>query len=135
LISVHKDDVLRALKRFRRLAKQDLLMSEHTSDPAYWKEQAEARRRTYAALIEWVSQRGVDAAHEEAIRAYAALPLLRAKGEDPVTSGSEQAFELFFLTIGIAEKELVRMRNGRRKRQSSASDGRKAEKAVLQAGI
>lgn len=135
---VHKDDVLRGLKKFRRLAKQDLLASEHTSRPAYWKEQAEARRRTYAQLTASVSERGVEAAYEEAVQAYAALPLLRDGEEDPAISGAEQAYELFFRLVGVGEKELVRMRNGRRRRSAPAGDGRACRKArdlELKAGV
>lgn len=138
LVSIHKDDVLRGLKKFRRLAKQDLLASGHTSKPAYWRAQAEARRRIYGELIDSVTQRGVDAACEEAIQAYAALPLFRDEDQDPVTHGAEQAYELFFRLIGMEEKELVRLRNGRRRRLMPAGEGRasqRTEGAVVEAGV
>jgi len=121
LVPVPKDDVLRALKKFRRLAKQDLLASEHTPRPEFWRRQAEARRETYAVLIESVSERGVDAAYEEAARAYAGLPLLR-EGQDPAVDGAAQAFELFFRLVGVDEKELTRMRNSRRRRRASGEE-------------
>ena len=55
MVSVGQADVLRALKKFLRLAKQDLLASEHTTEPAFWREQAQIRRQTYAWLVEGVS--------------------------------------------------------------------------------
>lgn len=116
MVSVGQEDVLRGLKKFRRLAKQDLLASEHTSEPAYWREQAHVRRETYARLIESVSERGVDAAYREAVNAYAALPLLRDGQRDARISGEEQAFELFFGLVGIDAKEITRLRNSRRRR-------------------
>lgn len=116
MVSVGQEDVLRGLKKFRRLAKQDLLASEHTSDPEFWREQAHARRDTYARLIESVEQRGVDAAYREAIEAYAALPLLRDGQKDANISGGEQAYEMFFRLVGIDDKEITRLRNGRRRR-------------------
>lgn len=116
MVSVGQDDVLRGLKRFRRLAKQDLLASEHTTEPAYWKEQAHARREAYARLVESVAQRGVEAAYREAIDAYAALPLLREDQREPRISGEEQALELFFRLVGVDSKEITRLRNGRRRR-------------------
>jgi len=83
MIAVRQEDVVRALKKFRRLAKQDLLASERTSEPDFWRVQAEVRRETYARLIEAVEQRGVDAAYREAVEAYAALPLLREGQKGP----------------------------------------------------
>lgn len=116
MFAVRQEDVLRGLKKFRRLAKQDLLASGHTSDPDFWRAQAEFRRETYARLVEAVEQRGVDAAYREALDAYAALPLLREGQRDPRISGEEQAFEMFFRLVGVDSKEVTRLRNGRRRR-------------------
>lgn len=131
MVSVGQADVLRALKKFLRLAKQDLLASEHTTEPAFWREQAQIRRQTYAWLVEGVSLRGVDAAYREATAAYAALPLLREGQKEPRISGKEQAFEMFFHLIGVDPKEITRMRNGRRRRQYNES----TTKVTIQAGV
>ncbi len=120
MVPVPKDDVLRALKKFRRLAKQDLLASEHTPRPEFWRRQAEARRETYAVLIESVSERGVDAAYRGR-EGLAGLPLFR-EGQDPAVDGAAQAFELFFRLVGVDEKELTRMRNSRRRRRASGEE-------------
>lgn len=130
MVSVGQEDVLRALKKFRRLAKQDLLASEQTSDPDYWREQAHARREAYARLIASVEQRGVDAACREAIEAYAALPLLRDGQKDARISGEEQAYEMFLRVVGIDDKEITRLRNGRRRRPRRDHNPGKSQPSV-----
>lgn len=131
MFAVRQEDVLRGLKKFRRLAKQDLLASGHTSDPDFWRAQAEFRRETYARLVEAVEQRGVDAAYREALDAYAALPLLRDGQKDPRISGSEQALEMFFHLVGVDAKEMTRMRNGRRRRPYNEP----ADPVTVRAGV
>lgn len=123
MFSVSQYDVLRGLKKFRRLAKQDLLASAHTSDPKFWSAQAEARRSAYGRLMESVEEEGVEAAYQRALEAYAALPLFHADGTelDPTLSGSEQAFEMFFTILGMSADEISRLRHTRRRRRFAAS--------------
>lgn len=130
MFSVSRDDVLRGLKRFRRLAKQDLLASPSTSDPDFWSEQATARRAVYGELMHWVEREGVEAAYRRALDGYTALPLLRA-GESPALSGREQAFELFFSILGLDPREVTRLRNSRRRIPPQVE----REKAVAKAGV
>lgn len=116
MIVVAKDDVLRGLKRFKRLAKQDLLASSRTSDPAFWEAQAEARRATYTQLMEWIEEVGVEAACERALKEYAALPPVVSDGKtDPVRSGTRQAFDLFFQLVGLDQKSRLQMQGERRR--------------------
>lgn len=115
MIVVAKDDVLRGLKRFKRLAKQDLLASSRTSNPAFWEKQAEARREKYTQLMDVIERIGVDAACERALRDYAALPLVHSQGTpDPVISGHQQALEMFFEIIGVDQKSRLQMQGDRR---------------------
>lgn len=58
MFNVTPADALRALKKFKRLAKQDLLASEFTSEPEFWRGQAEARRATYDTLMGLVEEEG-----------------------------------------------------------------------------
>src|SRR5690606_16096479 len=104
-VQVSSEDVLKALKKFKRLAKQDILASEKTPDPEFWRAQAEFRRRVYDRLMAQVNSEGVAAACEMARKAYAELPLQRARdgasglhgvGESPEVSAERQALELFF---------------------------------------
>lgn len=114
MIVVAKDDVLRGLKRFKRLAKQDLLASCRTSNPVFWEKQAEARRETYTQLMDLVERLGVDAACERALQSYAALPLVHSQGTpDPEVSGKQQALEMFFEIVGIDEKRRLQMHGER----------------------
>jgi hypothetical protein len=103
VIRIAKDDVLRGLKKFKRLAKQDLLASSLTSNPHYWSTQAEARRAEYGELMEIVDDDGVEIAYRKAVQRYASLPLV-AQGEcpDPEVSGCRQALEMFFTMLGVS---------------------------------
>lgn len=101
MIAVAKDDVLRGLKKFKRLAKQDILASPRTSEPEFWREQAEARREMYTKLMSWVEYEGVDAACRMALDELAALPLLHSSRIDPARSGKEQALGLFLQLVGV----------------------------------
>ena len=59
MVSVGQDDVLRGLKKFRRLAKQDLLASEHTNGAGLiGGSKPTSRRETYARLVESVLKEG-----------------------------------------------------------------------------
>jgi len=94
-------EVLRALKKFKRLAKQDLLASAHTSNPEFWRGQAEARRAMYDRLMALVENEGVEAAYRIAVDEHAALPLLDSAEEAPDVSGKRQALEMFFTILGV----------------------------------
>lgn len=103
MYSVTPSDVLRALKKFKRLAKQDLLASELTSEPEFWREQAEARRATYDALMALVESEGVEAAHRYAIDEHASLPLLGSEGETAKEKGKRQALQMFLAVLGVEQ--------------------------------
>lgn len=101
MMRVDRDDVLRGLRKCRRLAKQDLLTSTLTDDPAFWKTQAEARRAVYQQLTELVEQTGVAGAWRWAREAYLSLPLTSPGSGDPELKGQEQALEMFFTILGV----------------------------------
>ncbi|NLM94083.1 MAG: hypothetical protein GX165_00770 [Firmicutes bacterium] len=104
MFEVAKDDVLRGLKKFKRLAKQDLLASSLTSNPRFWSSQAEARRNMYDELMAAVEEKGVELAYRQAARAYANLPLHNlspAEDPDPQITGKQQALEMFFTILGV----------------------------------
>ena len=110
MIVVAKEDVLKGLKKFKRLAKQDLLVSKFTADPEFWIRQAEGRRTTYSMLMEIVDEHGVDHAYQYAVKKYASLPFVFAnKEEEACVIGMIQAFEMFFMILGLqppSRKEL-----------------------------
>lgn len=111
MIRVTARDALQALKKFKRLAKQDLLASELTDAPHFWRQQAEARRATYDVLMELVENEGVEAAHRFAVDELAALPLFGSgdNGEDNPGSatqqGKQQALQLFVSLLGTEEEQ------------------------------
>lgn len=122
---VDKVDVLRGLKKFRRLAKQDLLASPYTSEPDFWRKQAEARRETYQKLTEYVELQGVVAAYQLSLDEYVALPLLCETSPDPRLLGLERAYEMFMAIVGVDPKEMTRLKNARKPVSSGASSGAK----------
>ncbi|MBE3577479.1 MAG: hypothetical protein IMX00_07280 [Limnochordales bacterium] len=104
---VAQEDVLRALKKFKRLAKQDLLASQLMADPEFWEQQAIARRAVYEELMLKVENEGVEPAYREAKMRYLALPLLASDDHtNPKLHGEEQALEMFFTILGVSSAEL-----------------------------
>ncbi|MCK9222045.1 MAG: hypothetical protein PHV61_11770 [Limnochordia bacterium] len=100
---VDDEDVLRGLKKFKRLAKQDLLASSLTSDPEFWNEQAQARREMYDKLMLWIQEQGVDEAYRIARKEEASLPLVNSK--DAAVLGKQQALNMFFTILGVQALE------------------------------
>ena len=102
MIVLAKEDVLNALKNFKRLAKQDLLASSLTTEPELWSAQAEGRRNTYTWLMELVEEHGVDYAYQAAKEKYADLPFLVPENkDDPDIIGTKQALEMLFGILGV----------------------------------
>ena len=87
-------DVLRALKRYRCLAKQDLVFCQYQDDPEYWRTHALARCSTYRWLERTVVERGVNQTYLLAVERYSGLPLFISRTED---EGLKEALEAFFL--------------------------------------
>ncbi len=102
MIQISREDLLLALKRFKGIAKQDLL--PHNLDPHsdYWKTHAEARRETYAKLIELVEGEGIEKACVFAYSEYQNLPVISSSNDNPAVKGHLQALEMFFNVVGIA---------------------------------
>ncbi len=102
MIVVAKEDVLRGLKKFKRLAKQDLLISRFTPEPHFWEKQAEGRRNTYDRLTKLIFDHGVDHAYKSALKLYVDLPFsFENKIEDAEVIGMKQALEMFFTIVGM----------------------------------
>ena len=100
------DEILKGLKHYKRIAKQDLLRAEETANPELFRKHAEARREVYAELT-GIAETGVP--HEviaRAIEVYRQLPFVTGTPEDEhlVIKGKENALENFFLMIGLHPK-------------------------------
>ncbi|NLY89231.1 MAG: hypothetical protein GX085_06375 [Firmicutes bacterium] len=115
MIEVSREDLVRALKRFKGLAKQDLLASELTPDPTYWRTHAESRRTEYKKLIELVENSGIEKACVYAFQTYQSLDVSDKKQDLGENKGREQAIELFFHIFGIDPEKL---RIARKKRKN-----------------
>jgi hypothetical protein len=106
MIEVSREDLVRALKRYKGLAKQDLLASELTPDPEYWRTHAESRRTEYKKLIELVENSGIEKACVYAFKTYQSLETGDEQGTIGESKGREQAIELFFHIFGIDAEKL-----------------------------
>src|SRR5690554_6258226 len=104
MIEVSREDLVKALKRYKGLAKQDLLASELTPNPIYWRMHAETRRAEYNRLIELIETSGIEKACVYAFKAYNLnSDKDRNSGE---YKGREQAVELLLLIFGIDPEKL-----------------------------
>ncbi|NLN19459.1 MAG: hypothetical protein GX162_09330 [Firmicutes bacterium] len=107
MIRISADDVLRGLKRFKRLAKQDLLASPLTNNPRFWRILAETRRSQYTELMNIVEKDGVEMAYRYAVGRYASLPRVVSSdqiGSEPVFAGQKLALEMFFTMLGVTRQ-------------------------------
>ena len=107
MFQVAPEDVLRGLKRFKRLAKQDILASSKTPNPQYWIRHAEARRRVYDLLMDTIEREGLDAAYQVARQQLAELS--HAPKDDPEFVGQKQALVLFFGMLCMTEQQVAEL--------------------------
>lgn len=121
LFKVVQEDVLGALKKFKRLAKQDILASEATSNPGFWRSHAETRLGQYEQLMKWIEEQGIEPAYRQAVLLYQRIPILARPTvhTHPELSGQEQALEMFFAILGVGEDEVQR----RQERRAANHDG------------
>jgi len=108
MAQVAREDVLKGLKKFKRLAKQDLLASSLTSNPDFWAIQAKVRREVYADLMSVIEAQGVDAGISKARVEYDSVStaFTNNPGEisNPAISGKKQALEMFFQIVGLDQE-------------------------------
>ena len=115
MCQVEGEDLVRALKRFKSLAKQDLLTSALTNDPLFWRTHAEARRNVYSRLLELIESSGVEEACVYACKRYQEARLSAGPDQSPEQAGARQALEMFFRVIGVTPGRLgkwLREKNG-----------------------
>lgn len=101
MILVDQDDVLRGLKRCKRLAKQAMLASGLTADPTFWTTQAEARRTTYDDLMAQIEREGIESTYQAARSRFEQL----TASQTPHETGERQALEMFFTILGLGVQE------------------------------
>ncbi len=96
MIALAQADVLRALKRCRCLAQQDLVLSQYQDDPDYWRSYALSRLSIYRWLERMVVEHGVNRTYLLAVKRYSGLPLFVSNSRD---QGIKEALEVFFLFL------------------------------------
>jgi hypothetical protein len=103
MVLISQEDILRALKRFKGIAKQELLAQDFGPESGFRKTHAEARREIYATLIDLVEQSGVEDACVFAFNKYLDLT---ENNTAPAVQGYSQALEMFFNIIGVKSEQL-----------------------------
>ncbi len=110
-----RDEILRGLKHYRRIAKQDLLRAGQAEHPDAFRRHAEARREVYAALSDVAAEATPEQVARHALELYVALPFVTGTPADehPDVKGKENALENFFLMIGLEPKVRREVRSQR----------------------
>jgi hypothetical protein len=116
-VVLSSDEIIRGLKHYRRIAKQDVLRASETANPDHFLAHAEARRHVYAHLTELAETKPPSEVVQEALRWYRELPFVTGTAEDEHTEikGRENALENFFLMIGLEPKVRREVRSQRPK--------------------
>lgn len=114
-VVLSRDEILRGLKHYRRIAKQDLLRADQAEHPDAFRRHAEARREVYAALSEVATEATPAEVARHALELYVGLPFVTgtAADEHPDVKGKENALENFFLMIGLEPKVRREVRSQR----------------------
>jgi len=114
-VALSTDELVKGLKHYRRIAKQDILRATETQQPALFKQHAEARRDIYARLTDLAEKLGPHDTVKEALKVYKELPFVTGTAEDTHIDikARENALENFFLMIGLEPKVRREARNER----------------------
>jgi hypothetical protein len=100
------EEIVRGLKHYRRIAKQDLLRADESSHPEEVRRHAEARRAVYTELAECAERSAPEDVVAAALALYRELPFVSGSGDTqyPDIRGRENALENFFLMVGLDPK-------------------------------
>lgn len=102
-VSLSSGELLKGLKHYRRIARQDLLQAGDSADGERIRLHAESRREVYGHLAELASTEPASEVLREALRLYRSLPFVTGTPEDsyPDIKGRENALENFFVMINL----------------------------------
>lgn len=105
-ISLSNADIIRGLKHYRGIAKQDIVRADDTGDAERLREHANARRQIYKELIDIAENEDSTTVLQQALTQYSKLPFVTGTPEDEYIDikGQESALENFFLMIGLDAK-------------------------------
>ena len=116
-VALSTDDLIRGLKHYRRIARQDLLQAGESADSERITVHAESRREIYSHLAELADTEPASEVAREALRLYQNLPFVTGTPEDLFADikGRENALENFFLMINLEPKIRRSVRSQRSK--------------------
>lgn len=116
-VVLSSDEIIKGLKHYRRIAKQDVVRASETANPELFLCHAEARRDVYAHLTTIAESKPPSDVVQEALKVYSDLPFVTGTAEDEYTEikGRENALENFFLMIGLEPKVRREVRSQRPK--------------------
>lgn len=105
-VVLSSDEILRGLKHYRRIAKQDLMCADDDGQPATFRRHAEARREVYGTLARVAENGTPEDVARSALNLYKDLPFVTGTpdGDHVDVKGREHALENFFLMIGLEPK-------------------------------
>ena len=114
-VALTADEMIKGLKRYRRIAKQDLLRATQASQSEFYAKFAQTRRSVYAQLAEIADMEGPAIAVQKALDFYKKLPFVTGtpEGEFPEIKGRESALENFFKMIALEPKVRRQVRSQR----------------------
>lgn len=125
-ISLSNEDIIRGLKHYKGIAKQDIIRADESSDAERLRDHAHARRQVYKQLIEVAENEDASTVVSNALEQYSKLPFVTGTPEDEHIDikGQESALENFFLMIGLDAKTRRETRSKRPslKKQAQAAD-------------
>lgn len=105
-ISLSNQDIIRGLKHYKGIAKQDIIRADESSDALRLRDHAHARRQVYKQLIDVAEHEDASTVVTNALEQYSKLPFVTDTPEDAYIAikGQESALENFFLMIGLDAK-------------------------------
>jgi hypothetical protein len=105
-VVLSSEELIKGLKHYKGIAKQDILRAPETEHPEVLKTHAEARREVYAHLTELAEKLSPSDVAKEALRTYQSLPFVTGspESEHVEIKARENALENFFLMIGLEPK-------------------------------
>jgi hypothetical protein len=105
-VVLSSDEMIKGLKHYRRIAKQDVLRATETDHPDIFRTHAETRRDVYAQLTELAEKLSPSDVARQALGYYQELPFVTgtADEEHVDSKARENALENFFLMIGLEPK-------------------------------
>lgn len=102
-LNISIEDMIKGLKHYKSLAKQDLLRAEQTAQPDLYKSHAESRIAIYKLLIKYAKKENPEKVVEKALTLYEQVPFIsKGKANSHIRDiAHEHALENFFLLIGL----------------------------------